>query len=75
MEQYEIINIPMLEPVRDIEMLSALSRCISVTYNGPDVTCNETVKRIEITALEQYMETGKSGAQIIDRNEEEEQND
>lgn len=36
MEQYEIINIPMLEPVRDIEMLSALSGCISVTYNGPD---------------------------------------
>lgn len=58
MEQYEIINIPMLEPVRDIEMLSALSRCISVTYNGPDVTCDENIKRIEITALDKYMETG-----------------
>ncbi|MBR3241744.1 MAG: hypothetical protein IKF90_03475, partial [Parasporobacterium sp.] len=39
-----------------------------------DVTCSEKVKRIEITALEQYMETGKSGIQNIDQSEEE-QND
>ena len=25
----------------------------------PDVSCNEQVKRVEITALEKYLETGK----------------